>query len=260
MNTAKDKRVSIVMPAHNAAKHLRQAIDSVLAQTYQNWELLLVNDGSTDTTADIAKEYASRDSRILIAAQNEKSLGVARARARAIAAATGRYLAFLDADDWWDAEKLEKQIHFMQQTGAGMTHHDCTICSEDGTIKRHAHSPIKITYQDMLLGKRVWTLSIMIDTQKYGKPVLDVGAGWRSSDLAFWLGLLRRNDADACSLNVPAARGYYRLTPGSLSSRKSKMARAVWHILREQEKLPLLYALWCFFRYAIHSILKRKFR
>lgn len=256
-----ETHVSIIMPAHNAAKYLRQAVDSVLAQTYSNWELLLVNDGSNDATFNIAKEYAARDKRvILIETQSQKPIGVARARELAINAAQGRYMAFLDSDDWWQEDKLQKQVHFMQQTGAGMTHHDCTICTEDGTIKRPVISPAKITYQDMLLGKRVWTLSVMIDTKKYGKPALQENMNWRSSDLVFWLHILRINATNACSVNVPDAHGYYRLTTDSLSSKKLKMAKSVWHILRNQEKLPLHHAAYCFFRYALHSVLKRKFR
>jgi teichuronic acid biosynthesis glycosyltransferase TuaG len=251
--------VSIIMPAHNAAKYIRQALDSVLAQTYSNWELLLVNDGSNDTTFDIAKEYAARDKRvILIETQSQKPIGVARARELAINAAQGRYIGFLDSDDWWQEDKLQKQVHFMQQTGAGMTHHDCTICTVDGVIKCPVISPAKATYHDMLLGKRVWTLSVMIDTQKYGKP--SFAKGILSEDLAGWLYLLRKNAPDARSINVTDARGYYRLTCGSLSSQKIRMAKSVWHILRSQEKLPLPYAAYCFFRYALHSVLKRKFR
>lgn len=257
-----EMRVSIIMPAHNSARYIEQAVDSVLAQTYQDWQLLAVNDGSTDDTPDILEKYAALDKRIiLLKTGSPKPVGVAKARNLAINAATGRYIAFLDSDDWWDANKLEKQIRFMEKTGAGMTHHGYTICQEDGMPTRHVITSQIITYLGMLCGKRVVTSTVIIDASRYGKPFLREKRGTLglSEDLACWLQLLRTNGKGARSLRFDAT-GYYRLTPGSLSSKKIQMARSVWNILREQEKLSFLSAAFCFFCYAIYSVLKRKFR
>ena len=113
--------VTVIMPVYNAERYMRQSIESILAQTYQNWKLLMVDDGSTDSSADIMQEYCDRDSRVqtIPSTGNE---GVASARNKGIIAAEGEYIAFLDSDDLWKPQKLETQINYMQEKNCGFVY------------------------------------------------------------------------------------------------------------------------------------------
>ena len=159
-----DDLVSIIMPAYNAEKYIAEAIESVLKQTYTNWELIIVNDCSTDATEQIIKKYQKQDYRIkLYSLLNNQ--GVANARNTAIQNTRGRYLAFLDSDDMWLPEKLEKQLAFMQANNYVFTYHDYrTIMVKDNTLGKIIHVPIKVNYEKLLKGNSTGScLSTCID-------------------------------------------------------------------------------------------------
>lgn len=117
----KDK-VSIITPMYNAQKFIAKAIESVRSQTYQNWEMLIINDKSKDKSFEIANEFAKKDDRIKIV-NVKQNVGVVRGRNQLIEKATGKYIAFLDADDFWHEKKLEKQINFMKEKRCGYKLH-----------------------------------------------------------------------------------------------------------------------------------------
>ena len=127
--------VSIITPAYNAAEYIAETIESVLAQTYPKWEMLIVNDCSTDNTATIVQNYVNKDNRIKLINLKQNS-GAAVARNTAIQNAKGRYIAFLDSDDLWKKEKLQKQLNFMQQNGYAFTFHNF-IMFDDGKEKQN---------------------------------------------------------------------------------------------------------------------------
>ena len=126
-------KVSIITPLYNCSDFLEQTIKSVFAQTYENWEMIMVDDCSTDNSLEIAKEYASKDRRIKIIELTENS-GAAVARNTAIEAAIGRYIAFLDSDDIWLPEKLEKQVMFMQNNNIAFSYTVYEKMTEDGIV------------------------------------------------------------------------------------------------------------------------------
>lgn len=125
--------VSIIMPSYNAALFIKDAIDSVLAQSYTNWELLITDDNSKDNSTQIIEEYAKKDSRIKLYALN-KNVGAAEARNNSIKNAKGRFIAFLDSDDVWESNKLDKQLSFMIENGYAFTMTNYRIMSEKGVL------------------------------------------------------------------------------------------------------------------------------
>ena len=144
--------VSIITPMYNAQKYIADTMDSVLAQTYQNWEMIIMDDCSTDGGPDIVKEYSAKDSRIRYF-RNERNQGVSKTRNAAMQKASGRYLAFLDSDDLWDADKLNVQIKFMRENDAHFTCTGCRIIDEDGQPTGQVrHIPAKKDYSQMLKG------------------------------------------------------------------------------------------------------------
>ena len=160
----KDK-VSIIIPMYNAEKFIARAIESVCSQTYQNWELLIINDKSKDKSFEIANEFATKDDRIKIVDAKE-NVGVVRGRNQLIEKATGKYIAFLDADDFWHKKKLEKQINFMKEKGATISCTEYTRVREDETKINEVVIKEKISYKDMLKNNYLGCLTVIYDAQK----------------------------------------------------------------------------------------------
>lgn len=243
--------VSIVMPAYNSSRFIASSIDSVLAQTYENWELLIVDDLSTDSTREIARAYSSQDCRIRLIELRVNG-GPARARNAAISAAKGRYLAFLDSDDLWLREKLALQIEFMRRGRFPFTFTSYSRISESGQVLG-SYIPIKseYAYADLLKDTGIACLTVILDRTQCDPIVMPET---RHEDYALWLALLKRGLL-AHGLQVDLAR--YRVVNNSLSNRKTRSATWVWQIYRRQEELPLLQAFWCFINYAVRGQLKR---
>ncbi len=162
--------VSIITPSYNSAKFIAETIDSVRAQTFKNWELIIVDDCSTDGSVEIIKKYQKQDKRIRLEVLLVNS-GPAVARNRGIELAQGRYIAFIDSDDRWLPEKLEKQIAFMQETGAAFSH--CWYIKTDEQGKPNGRvnhpPPYELTYHELLKSNRIGCLTVMIDIKKLVK-------------------------------------------------------------------------------------------
>lgn len=154
--------VSIITPAYNCAQYIVDAIESVLAQSFDNWEMWIVDDCSTDDTADIVNRYAS-DPRINLM-QNEANLGGAGARNRGIEAATGRYIAFLDSDDVWAVDKLERQLAAMQESDVALSFGDYEIMDEGGVVYEQIKAPARVSLSHMLKHNYIACLTAMYDT------------------------------------------------------------------------------------------------
>ena len=138
--------VSIVTPVYNAERFIKETIDSVIAQTYKNWEMILVDDCSSDSSAEIIDEYVKSDSRIKYM-KNAENSGAAVSRNAGIEAAEGQYIAFVDSDDVWESEKLEKQLEFMKENGYGFTFTSYRYVMEDGSVTdKTARAIEKINY------------------------------------------------------------------------------------------------------------------
>ena len=241
------------MPSYCSEEFLSQAIESVLNQTFKKWELIIVDDHSTDNSIEIIKKYMQDERRIKLI-KLEKNSGPAIARNRAIKEAKGRYIAFLDSDDIWHIEKLEKQINFMESYDAPFSYTGYYRIDEGGEkIIGQIKVSKKIEYVELLKHNIIGCLTAMYDTQKIGKVYMpDIR---KRQDFALWLKILKRIPY-AYGLNESLA--YYRVRSSSVSSNKFVASQYNWKLYREVEKLPLYKAIYYFGWYTYRSILKYK--
>lgn len=242
--------VSIITPAYNAGKWINDCIKSVLQQTYKNWEMIIVDDNSQDNTLDIIKEF-EYDSRIKYI-KNEMNLGVANSRNKAINNAQGRYIAFLDSDDIWHPEKLEKQLEFMNEN-----HYEFSFTKYEMFYEGESKSnkviniPNIITYHDYLKNTIIGCLTVIIDRNKI--PYFSVQSG-ELEDVKTWMYLLK-NGYNAYGLNDTLA--YYRVSSNSASSDKIKNALRYFRCLREHEKINIILSVYYEGYYIYNAIKKR---
>lgn len=239
--------VSIITPAFNSGRTIEQTIRSVQGQTFQNWELIIVDDCSTDDTCAIVENFRSADRRIRLLRQHANG-GPAQARNAALKVAAGRYVAFLDSDDYWLSEKLERQLSFMSERQIALSY---TLYRRfrDGSISESALAqiPSVFTYRDLLKNTGIACLTVMIDTDRTGPVQFST---IKHEDYVLWLSLLKRGFV-ALGLMEDLAR--YRVSAGSVSGNKLQSAVWVWNIYRTVEKLNLPNATWCFLNYAWNS-------
>jgi len=244
--------ISIIMPSYNASKYIKESIQSVLEQTYTNWELIIVDDCSTDETPQILRDMEKRDARIRVFYEKENG-GAAVARNKALEHARGQFIAFLDSDDCWKRNKLAVQLVFMKQYGFAFTFTAYEYMSEEGIpLGKRVVAPLEVTYQDLLKNTIVGCLTVMIDRNETG-PIQMPTIRTRQ-DLATWLGILKRG-YKAYGINEVLAE--YRVGNVSISANKWKAAQKTWFVYREIERLNLLKATWCFSHYAFHAVRKR---
>lgn len=247
-------KVTVVTPAWNCEKYIRDTIKSVQAQTYHNWEMIIADDCSTDATLEIITEMAKQDPRIKVL-RMEVNSGAAVARTLAMQSGTGRYVAYLDADDIWKPQKLEKQVRFMEENGYAFS---CTafevIDNEGKKLEKYIYMRPKLDYAGYLRNNLLQTVSIMVDTKVVDKKYLVMPNLRRGQDAATWLQILKAG-YDCYGLNEILAE--YRHAENSLSSNKITAIKRQWHIYRNVEKLPLPFCCYCFVRYAFLGVWKR---
>lgn len=245
-----DDLVSIITPAYRAAAFIGATIQSVRDQSFRNWEMLIADDCSPDGTREVVAAQAAADPRIRLLALPRNG-GPAHARNGALEAASGRWIAFLDSDDLWLPEKLERQLHFHRNAGAALT---CTgfrrMSTEGGRIGRYIGPPSSLDYRGALGLTGIATSTVLIDRSRTGpvrmKPVY-------YDDFACWLDVLRGGER-AVGLNEDLMR--YRVMAGSISRNKFRSAKEVWKQLRTVEQVGLPLAVTSFGRYAVHATLK----
>lgn len=224
-----DDLVSIVMPSYNTAKYIAETVQSVLAQTYQNWELIIVDDCSTDDTNEVVKPFL-RDSRIRYL-KNEKNSGAAVSRNRALREAKGKWIAFLDSDDLWMPEKLEKQIAFMKENGYHFSYTDYMEIDEASRPNgKTVTGPKKITKAGMFNYCWPGCLTVMYDAETVG--LIQIADIKKNNDYAMWLKACKK--ADCYLLDESLAK--YRKRTGSISNH-GYMKLVKWHykLFREAE-------------------------
>jgi glycosyltransferase, family 2 len=244
------EKVSIIVPMYNAEKFIGKTIESVLAQTYQNWEMLIMNDVSTDNSLAIVSVYAKKDERIKIV-NTEKNVGVVKGRNFLIDLASGKYIAFLDADDYWHNEKLEKQIKFMKEKNASISCTEYTRVKENEEKINDVIIKEEISYNDMLKNNYLGCLTVIYDAEKIGKRYFKELE--KNEDYVLWLEIVKDvNTIYGLKENL----AYYRVLDNSRSSNKVKTAKVRWEIYRKIEKLSLLKSLYYFLHYAIRAVLK----
>ena len=246
------EKVSIIVPMYNAEKFIGKTIESVLSQTYKNWEMLIMNDVSTDNSLAVVNEYAKKDDRIKVV-NTEKNMGVVKGRNHLIDLANGKYIAFLDADDYWHSQKLEKQIQFMKEKNAGISCTEYTRVKENGEKINEVVIKSEISYTDMLKNNYLGCLTVMYDVEKIGKRYFKELE--KNEDYVLWLEIVK----DVKTIyGLKENLAYYRVLDNSRSSNKVKTAKVRWEIYRKIEKLPLLKSIYYFMHYAVRAVLKSK--
>jgi teichuronic acid biosynthesis glycosyltransferase TuaG len=243
--------VSVITPSWNVERLIGETIESVQAQTFRDWELLVADDCSTDQTAAVVGRYAASDPRIRLIRQPRNG-GPALARQAAIDHAQGRFLAFLDSDDLWLPPKLERQLAFTERTRAPLSYTAFRRIDEEGLATgRLVNVPDSLTYEQLLKNTSIATLTALVDRERAGKVAMK---NEPYDDFCLWLSILRPGLV-ARGLNEDLAR--YRVRGHSVSSRPMRSAGWVWHIYRKVEKLPLIKASWCFAHWGTRACLKR---
>jgi len=244
-----DEKVSIIMPAYNAAATIGTSIGSVFAQTYTNWELLIIDDVSTDETLAIATGFASQDFRIRVL-RHEKNQGAAAARNSGMRQATGTWLAFLDSDDMWAPEKLEKQLALSLKTSAVVTYTATAYINVSGRLSAYVLPAEPILDYATLLRRNIMSCSsVMVRRDIMKEFPLKKNI---HEDYVVWLQLLKTNNAHGLN----EALLTYRLVEGSKSAKRVSSAVMTYNAYREVGFNPTA-ALLLTVRYAIHSITKR---
>lgn len=234
-----DDLVSIITPLYNSEEFIEETINSVLNQTYKNWEMLIVDDCSIDNSLRIVKQFAADDSRIKLI-QLETNSGAAIARNKAIEEAQGRYIAFLDSDDLWHSQKLEKQIEFMQENNYAFTFTKYQQMTEDGNlIDRFIEVPDEITYEKALYTNPVGCLTVIYDVKKLGKLYMPLIR--KRQDYGLWLKILKKIE---CGYGLNENLAYYRVRNNSVSSNKLNLIKYQWELYREVEKLSLVKSVF----------------
>lgn len=225
--------VSIITPCYNGAKYVAETIESVLNQTYSNWEMLVIDDGSKDNSSEIIDSYANKDSRIRLIKQENK--GCAAARNNGIRNAKGRYIALLDADDIWHNDFLEEQIKYMNENSA------ICVCSayeridENSKPLGHPTKPKKIiTVKDMKVMNCVGCLTGLYDSSKYGKKFLDESLHSIRDDYAFWYEIISLENKAYGNQKILAK---YRVTTSSTTGKKIPLIKKQYHFYRNYLKL-----------------------
>lgn len=243
--------VSVIMPSHNSAAFIAETIDSVLDQTYREWELIIVDDRSSDRTLEIVRDYAARDDRVRSIVL-EKNGGAAVARNTAIEAAQGRWIAFLDSDDIWTPDKLEKQIGMMEATGCPFSYASYDRISEAGEFLSTVHVPPRVRYNQLLKNNVIACLTAVYDSRQLGKVMMPLIR--KGQDYGLWLILLKRIEH---ANGINEVLGRYRIRQNSISSNKLESSVWVWRIYRQVMRLSLPRTLYYFGFYAVTGLLRR---
>lgn len=248
------EKVSVIMPVHNAEKYLSESISSVLQQTYPYWELLIVDDCSTDNSLAIINRYAVLDARIRCLKTDAPSGSPCLPRNLGIKAAQGRFIAFLDSDDCWLPNKLEQQLCLFGETGTiGLVFSDYEKMSEEGERNnRVIKAPMKVSYKQLLRGNVIGCLTAVYDTAKVGKMFF---MQHTHEDYILWLSILKKGFV---AVNTGTVEALYRVRRNSVSSNKLKVLSWQWDIYRNIEKTGLLKAVYYFAHYAYKAYRKAR--
>ncbi|NIK11819.1 glycosyltransferase family 2 protein [Alkalibacillus almallahensis] len=248
-NKEKTPIVSVITPTYNSEQFIAETIESVIKQSFSNWEMVIVDDCSSDSTVDIIKQYQMIDSRIKLYELDENS-GAAVARNKSIRNANGRYLAFLDSDDLWYPEKLEKQLAFMEKNDLAFSFTKYQRMRLDGTLTNNiSKTPKSVGYHDLMKHCIIGCLTVMLDRQKIDN--IEMKNIRRRQDYALWLTITRKGYR---AYGLPEILAKYRLGQNTVSSNKFKAAKGQWYVYRQIEKKNLLISSYYFLHYTFHGL------
>jgi len=249
----KEGLVSIITPTYNCGRFIAETMDTVLAQTYTDWEMIIVDDCSTDNTREIVETYMAKDPRIHYHCLEQNS-GAAVARTTAMALAEGEYMAFLDSDDLWTADKLERQLAFMKENDYAFS---CTayeqIDEESQSLDRVIKTVKKTDYNRLLLDCPVGNSTVMYSVAKMGK--FEVPNIRKRNDDALWLQMLKK---EKYIWGMPDVLMRYRIRQNSISSNKLKVIKYHWILYREIEHLNVFRSAFHVFWWCVIKVLHIK--
>lgn len=250
-----EELVSIIVPMYNAGIYIEETVNSVCAQTYAGWELILVDDNSKDDTVSVVKNcLALKGGGKIRLIEKKTNEGAAAARNTGIDAAKGRYIAFLDADDLWMPDKLEKELAFMKKNQAAFVFTAYEFGDENalGTGKI-VHVPEKLTYKKALSRTVIFTTTVLFDSRITGRDLIKMPMV-KSEDTATWWKVLK---SGITAYGLDEVLAIYRRPASSLSSNKLEAVRRIWNLYTRQEKLSLPYSCYNLFFWAVRATLRR---
>lgn len=243
--------VSIIMPSYNSEHTIDKSIESVMNQTYTNWELIIVDDCSKDNTLSVLGKYKN-DERIIISS-NECNSRAAATRNNALDLASGRYVAFLDSDDLWLPEKLEKQMNFMKENSVGFVFSSYRCINENGKdIDRIIKVPPVISAMKLLGNTIIGCSTVLVDRKVVGNFRFITNN--RREDTFTWYHILKRGYN---AYGIQEILAEYRISSSSSSSNKFEMAMEYWRGLKEVAKIDFLKRSYCFVSYTFNAFKKR---
>lgn len=246
--------VTVIMPAYNCERFLEEAVESVKAQTYREWELLIIDDCSTDNTKEIAEKLADNDRRIRTI-HNKENIGVSKTRNRGIQEAVGDWIAFLDSDDVWEPEKLERQLKLTADRDADIVYCSYDLIDDMGkTIHKAFIVPEETSFRSMLTASVISCSTAMIRTPLLKENLFNPYV--YHEDYLLWMELLRNESKAIGDARVLA---HYRQVSGSRNIRKGNAAKERWRIYRKYLKLGMLTSVYAFVGYAIKGMVKYYF-
>ncbi len=245
--------VSIIVPTFNTEKFIRQTIESVQNQTYENWEMILADDASTDKTVAIIEEFAQKDNRIKLF-KLPKNRGNGFARNTALEKATGKYIAYLDADDLWFPQKLEKQIQFLKENNLHFTFSFYDSIDEEGNdLNRRVESPNPLTYKQLFFCNYVGNLTAIYDADYFGKIILETTQ--KRQDWRIWLTILKQIKI---AKPVPEPLAFYRIRKDSVSSSKFKLIKHNFGVYREFHGYNFVFSVLLMIRFLYTQLIVKQ--
>ncbi len=246
--------VSIVVPVYNAANYIEDTIRMVCDQTYKDWELILVDDASSDNSVKVIEDIISTQKKRIRLIKKDVNAGAASARNAGIDASSGRFIAFLDADDVWMQDKLEKQVEFMESTGAAFSFHAYEFGDVDAKpTGKIVHVPKVLKYRQALSRTVIFTSTVMFDTEKIDMEIIHMPQV-PSEDTATWWRILKSGyEAYGLDENLTI----YRRPAKSLSSNKLEALYRIWFLYRNIANLSVLESLFYFGGWAVRATIRR---
>ncbi|KRD11352.1 glycosyl transferase [Flavobacterium sp. Root901] len=242
--------VSIIVPTYNTEKFITETIQSVQNQSYKNWEMILADDDSTDKTVAIVEEFAQNDNRIKLF-KLPKNRGNGFARNAALEKATGKYIAYLDADDLWFPEKLEKQIQFLKANNLHFTYSFYDSIDEEGNnLNRRVESPNPLTYRQLFFCNYVGNLTAIYDADFFGKIMLETSQ--KRQDWRIWLTILKQIKI---ARPVPEPLAFYRIRKDSVSSSKFKLIKHNFGVYREFHEYNFAFSVLLMLRFLFTQLM-----
>lgn len=247
--------VSIIVPVYHVEKYIEDTMDCIRSQTYSDWELLLVEDCGKDNCVKIIRDYIDKtgDGRIRLICQ-PSNMGAAIARNRGLSEAKGRYIAYIDADDLWEKDKLEKELKFMKAKDAAFAFTGYEFADENGEgLGKIVKVPGKLDYREALKNTTIFTSTVMFDTEKIDKAMLEMPV-IKSEDTALWWKILR-SGYTAYGLNENLVK--YRRPGKSLSSNKLEAIRRIWNLYRKAENMSVTASAYHLCFWAVRAVKRR---